>query len=164
MSMALSSWLASLKVDVTAVTPVQANFHAGLRCNGIDAADVTGVTYTGGNAAVETSVTAAENQTLQPEPAQALGSTPVTVVTAEKINADSQVTEAAATPTQTEPRRRFRPRERWLTHSEQLAATAYYAHHFSCLTCIAAGRGDCYGKRCELGLALWSEYDGADNR
>ena len=64
--MALKSWLASLKSDVTAVTAVQAPVHAGLRCNGIEAQDVTGVTEMGGSAAVETSVTVAGNQTLHP--------------------------------------------------------------------------------------------------
>lgn len=87
--MALKSWLASLKSDVTPVTPVQAPIHAGLRCNGMEAADVTGVTDLGGGVSVETSVTAAENQTLQPEPAWALGCTLVTSVTAQKINTEA---------------------------------------------------------------------------
>ena len=162
--MALSSWLASLKTDVSNVSGVQAPIHGGLSRYVTETAGVSGVSKTGGVVVGDTADTARERQTYQAQPAWALACTGDTSDTAEKINADSQVTEAAATPTQTEPRRRFRPRERWLTHSEQLAATAYYAHHFSCLTCIAAGRGDCYGKRCELGLALWSEYDGADNR
>ena len=34
-------------------------------------------------------------------------------------------------------------------------AAAYHAHHFSCQTCIAAGKGDRYGLRCGVGTALW---------
>jgi len=37
-------------------------------------------------------------------------------------------------------------------------AAAYYAHHFKCPTCQAAGRGARYGLRCGTGAALWSAY------
>ncbi len=37
-------------------------------------------------------------------------------------------------------------------------AAAYYAHHFNCPTCIAAGRGSRYGQRCGAGSALWRLY------
>lgn len=37
-------------------------------------------------------------------------------------------------------------------------AGAYHAHHFSCQTCIAAGRGDRYGQRCGAGMTLWHAY------
>ena len=37
-------------------------------------------------------------------------------------------------------------------------ATAYYAHHFTCPTCTAAGRGAHYGRRCAVGTALWRPY------
>jgi len=37
-------------------------------------------------------------------------------------------------------------------------ASAYLAHHFNCTTCIAAGRGAQYGKRCGAGTALWRAY------
>ena len=37
-------------------------------------------------------------------------------------------------------------------------AAAYHAHHFSCPTCIAAGRGAMYGLRCGTGMALWRLY------
>lgn len=37
-------------------------------------------------------------------------------------------------------------------------AAAYHAHHFSCRTCIAAGRGTRGGQRCSAGLALWNTY------
>lgn len=35
-------------------------------------------------------------------------------------------------------------------------ADAYHKHHFSCPTCIAAGKG--YGLRCGVGAALWAIY------
>jgi hypothetical protein len=37
-------------------------------------------------------------------------------------------------------------------------AAAYHAHHFNCPTCIAAGRGSRYGRRCGAGMALWRAY------
>ena len=37
-------------------------------------------------------------------------------------------------------------------------AVEYHAHHFGCLTCIAAGRGVRYGMRCGTGAALWTNY------
>ncbi len=37
-------------------------------------------------------------------------------------------------------------------------AAAYYAHHFHCPTCIAAGRGSQYGPRCGAGVTLWRAY------
>lgn len=37
-------------------------------------------------------------------------------------------------------------------------AANYYAHHFGCKTCIAAGRGAGYGSRCNQGAALWENY------
>ena len=39
----------------------------------------------------------------------------------------------------------------------ELAAT-YYAHHFGCADCIAAGRGHMYGERCAGGAVLWKNY------
>ena len=57
----------------------------------------------------------------------------------------------------------FRQRGPWLTGTEQSAAQAYHAHHFNCHTCIAAGRGIRYGRRCAVGLALWHAYTGADD-
>ena len=38
-------------------------------------------------------------------------------------------------------------------------AQAYHNHHFSCPTCIAAGRGAVYGLRCGVGAALWTSYE-----
>lgn len=37
-------------------------------------------------------------------------------------------------------------------------AVLYHRHHFSCIHCIAAGRGQRYGKRCTVGLDLWNSY------
>ena len=37
---------------------------------------------------------------------------------------------------------------------------AYYSHHFNCRTCIAAGRGPVYGKRCSVGIVSWRAYSG----
>jgi hypothetical protein len=38
---------------------------------------------------------------------------------------------------------------------------AYLAHHFNCPSCIAAGRGVCYGQRCGAGAMLWAQYSDA---
>ena len=35
---------------------------------------------------------------------------------------------------------------------------AYQAHHWTCHACQAAGRGQQYGQRCAMGLALWVSY------
>lgn len=35
-------------------------------------------------------------------------------------------------------------------------ADAYYGHHFTCKTCIAAGQG--YGQRCGVGTSMWRRY------
>lgn len=37
---------------------------------------------------------------------------------------------------------------------------AYQAHHWTCTTCISAGKG--YGLRCGVGMALWAVYDEVD--
>ena len=161
--MGLNSWLASLKVDVSNVSGVQAPIHAGLGRYVTDTADVSGVSGSGGMVASDTADTAREKLTYQAQPAWALACTGDTADTCKKINADIQSTEAAATPTQTEPKRIFRQRGPWLTDTEQSAARVYHAHHFSCHQCIAAGRGDRYGRRCAVGLALRSNYTGTDD-
>ena len=38
------------------------------------------------------------------------------------------------------------------------ASVLYHRHHFHCIQCIAAGRGQRYGKRCAVGLDLWTSY------
>ena len=43
-------------------------------------------------------------------------------------------------------------------------AAAYYSHHHQCRTCIAAGRGKRYGRRCAIGTALWNQYTWLCNR
>jgi hypothetical protein len=161
--MALKSWLASLKADVSSVSGVQVPIHAGLDRYFTETADVSGVSGSGGMVASDTADTAGNMQTYQAQPAWALACTGDTADTCKKINADIQATEAAATPTQTGPKRIFRQRGPWLTDVEQSAAQAYHVHHFNCHTCIAAGRGTHYGRRCIVGLALWSDYTGTDD-
>ncbi len=163
--MALKSWLASLQVDVTAVTPVQANIHAGSDCNGTKTADVTGVTDTGGGNVLVTAVTAVENQTLQPEPNIHEGCTAVTSVTCKTIDtqahaANELLNGELLTQQAPEPKRLFRQHGPWLTGRQALDAKAYHLHHFNCPQCIAAGRGERYGGRCAVGLALWIGYTG----
>lgn len=50
---------------------------------------------------------------------------------------------------------------RGLTPDQRALAEAYYAHHFGCRACIAAGRGAGYGERCGVGLGLWRAYQDA---
>lgn len=157
--MGIKSWLASIKSDVTAVTPVQGPIHASLRCNGIETERVTGFTDMGRSVAVEMSVTAVENQTLQSESAWALGCTLVTSVTTKNINteahAKNELLSSDQLTAQTEKAKRiFMQRGPWLTDTEQSAARMYHMHHFNCNTCIAEGRGKRYGNRCTVGLAL----------
>ena len=161
--MALKSWLASLKADVSNVSGVQAPIHAGLGRYVTETADVSGVSGSGGMGAIDTADTVGNMQTYQAQPAWALACTGDTADTCRKTNADIQTTDEVPTPTQTEPRRLFRQRGPWLTVTEQSAAQAYHAHHFNCHQCIAAGRGSWYGRRCTVGLALWSNYTGTDN-
>ena len=156
--MALKSWLASLKAGVSNVSGVQAPIHAGLGRYATETADVSGVSGQGGMVASDTADTAGEKQAYQAQPAWALACTGETADTDRKTNADIQTTEAAATPAQTGPKRLFRQRGPWLTDAEQSAAKAYYAHHFGCRYCIAAGRGMRYGECCQVGAALWSAY------
>lgn len=42
-------------------------------------------------------------------------------------------------------------------------AQAYHLHHFTCPTCIAAGRGSQYGLRCGVGASLWAIYQNQIN-
>lgn len=161
--MALKSWLASLKADVSNVSGVQAPIHAGLGRYVTETADVSGVSGSGGMVASDTADTAGNMHTYQAQPAWTLACTGDTADTCKKINADIQTTEAAPTLTQTVPKRLFRQRGPWLSGAEQSAAQAYHGHHFNCRTCIAAGRGTRYGRRCALGLALWNDYTGADD-
>jgi hypothetical protein len=160
--MALSSWLASLKADVSNVSAVQDPIHAGLGRYVNETADVSGVSRWGGMATSDTVDTAGNMQTYQAQPAWVLACTGDTADTSKEIDTDIQTTDAAATPTQCGTKRVFRQRGRWLTGTEQSAAQDYHAHHFNCHTCIAAGRGIGYGKRCAFGLVLWNTYRGVD--
>ena len=159
--MALKSWLASLKADVSNVSGVQAPIHAGLGRYVTETADVSGVSGRGGMVASDTADTAGNMQAYQAQPAWALACTGDTADTCRQTNSDIQTTEAAPTPTLAEPKRLFRQRRPWLTGAEQSAAQAYHAHHFNCHTCIAAGRGIRYDRRCAVGLAMWLTYTGA---
>ena len=168
--MALDALWAVLIPEVSGVSEVQAPIYAGLRDTPTVLSEVSRVSSNESGSTVaalpggaDTPDTPPENARYQAQPSWALGCTLDTPDTPEKINADIQRTEAAATPTQTEPTRLFRQRGPWLTDTEQSAAQVYHAHHFSCHQCIAAGRGDRYGKRCAVGLALRSDYTGTDD-
>ena len=161
--MSLESWLASLRSDVSTVSGVQALIHKGFSRYVTETADSSGVSETGATGAGDTAETAVDIQTYQAKALISLGCTGDTADTCKTINADIQTTDAAATPTQTGPKRLFRQRGPWWSDRAQSAAQAYHAHHFSCQTCIAAGRGIRYGRRCAVGLALWHAYTGADN-
>ena len=84
--MALESWLASLKPNVTDVTHVTAITSKGLRCNVREKPNVTGVTESD----FVTSVTSEKNQTLHRKPILGMAVTSVTSVTCEIINTDTQ--------------------------------------------------------------------------
>ena len=160
--MALKSWLASLKKDVSGVSGVHAPVHAGLGRYVTDMADVSGVSASGsgGMVASDTADTAAQNQTYQAQPAWALGCTADTGDTWQKINVNIQTTDTAATSTRSEQQRVVRQCGPWLSESESVASKVYDEHHFKCHQCIAASRGDRYGSRCGMGLALWNDYTG----
>ena len=168
--MALDAFWAVLIPEVSRVSEVQAPIHAGLRDTPAVLPEVSRVSSNDSGSTVTTIISDAdtpdtplENARYQAQPAWALGCTPDTPDTPEKINPDIQNTDAAASLTRTEPKRLFRQRGPWLTGAEQLAAQAYQAHHFNCHQCIAAGRGIRYGRRCIVGLALCSDYTGADD-
>ena len=154
--MALKSWLASLKADVSNVSGVQAPIHAGLGRYVSETTGVSGVSGSGGMVVSDTADAAGNMQAYQAQPSWALACTGDTADTYRKNNTDTQYTEAAAT--QTEPKRVFRQRGPCLNDTDKLVARAYHTHHFSCHPCIAAGRGNQYGRRCPVGLALWSDY------
>jgi hypothetical protein len=140
--MALDAMWAVLTREVLRVSEVQAPIPGGLG---------------------DTPDTLPENARYQAQPAWALGCTLATFDAPKKNNTDNQTTEAAATPTQTAPKRLFRQCGPWLNSAEQSAAQAYHAHHFNCHQCTAAGRDTRYGRRCAVGLALWTDYTGADD-
>ena len=156
--MALESWLASLKSDVSNVSGVQVSIHAGLDRYVTETADVSGVASVGCIVVIDTAATASEKLTYQAQPAWTLGCTADTSDTLKKINTYIQTTEVASSPTKTEPRLLISERRQWLTSAEHLAAQAYHGHHFNCCLCISAGKGIGYGQRCNAGLAFWKTY------
>ena len=166
--MALDALWAVLIPEVSGVSKVQAPIHAGLRDTPAVLPEVSRVSSNDSGGTVttipsnaDTPDTPLENVRYQAQAAWALGCTLDTPDTPEKINADIQSTETAATPTQFGEKRLFRQRGPWLTGAEQSAAQTYYGHHFNCHSCIAAGRGTQYGRRCAVGLALWNDYNGS---
>ena len=173
--MALDALWAVLIPEVSGVSKVQAPIHAGLRDTPVVLPEVSGVTsndsggtvgaITGGT---DTPDTPPENVRYQAQPAWALDCTPDTHATPERINTEpfaggELLSGDLLVPTPTEPKRLFRQRGPWLTDTEQSAARAYHGHHFNCSSCIAAGRGNQYGVRCAVGLALWNDYTGAED-
>lgn len=170
--MALDALWAVLIPEVSEVSEVQAPVYAGFTDTPAVSPGVSGVSgMTGGRpdaammGGMDTPDTPLENVRYLAQPAWALGCTLDTPDTPEKINADIQTTEAGATRTLTlsELKRLFRKRGPWLTDTEQTKARAYHSHHFNCHTCIAAGRGIRYGRRCAVGLALWIDYADENN-
>jgi len=166
--MALKSWLASLKADVSNVSGVQAPIHAGLGRYVTETTGVSGVSGTGGMVASDTADTAGNMQAYQAQPAWALACTGDTADTCKTIDTEANAANELLSgelliTTPTEPKRLFRQRGPWLTDTEQTAAKAYHLHHSHCHQCIAAGRGTRYGRRCAVGLALWNDYAGTDD-
>ena len=139
--MALKSWLASLKADVSNVSGVQAPIHAGL---GRYVTESTGVSGLGGMVASDTADTAGNMQAYQAQAAWALACTGDTADTYKKINTETRAANDLLlgnllTVAPTGPKRIFRQRGPWLAGTEQSAAQAYHGRHFNCHTCIAAG-------------------------
>jgi predicted dehydrogenase len=168
--MALDALWAVIIPEVSRVSEVQAPIHAGLRDTPSVLPEVSGVSGNDGNGpgvavigSADTPDTSQEIVRYQALHAWALGCTLDTPDTHKKINAEIQTTEAAATLTLSESKRLFRKRGPWLTDTEQPKARAYHAHHFNCHTCIAAGRGIRYSRRCAVGLALWIDYTDENN-
>lgn len=165
--MALKSWLASLKTDVSGVSGVQAPIHAGLGRYVTETADVSGVSGSGGLVASDTGDTAAQNQTYQAKPAYSLGCTGDTGETCKEVNAKAHAANELLSgdllTQEPGPKRIFRQRGPWLTGQQALDAKAYNRHHFNCHQCIAAGRDQRYGGRCAVGLAFWGDYNGTDD-
>jgi hypothetical protein len=159
--MALNSWLASLKADVSNVSGVQAPIYSGLGRYVTESRGVSDVSGLDRMKASDTADTARHMQAYQAKPAWALACTGDTGDTCIKINSDLQTTDATQTPSQGRAKRLFKQRGPWLRGSEQSAALIYHAHHFNCHTCIAAGRGTRYGRRCANGQTLWNTYLGS---
>ena len=172
--MALKSWLAALKSDVSHVSGVQAPIHAGLGRYVTETAGVSGVSGTDGVVASDTADTSGFPVPYQANPLIPLACTGDTADTCKTIDTEANaanellsgelLTDLSQNSAKAiEPKRLFRQRGPWLTGTEQSAAKAYHLHHFHCHQCIAAGRGILYGRRCAVGLALWTDYTGAND-
>ena len=168
--MALDALWAVLIPEVSQVSEVQAPIHEGLRDTPAFLPEVSRVSSNDSGSTVATRPSGADTPDTPPEivryraqPAWALGCTLDTPDTPEKINNEAHAANDLLlgdllTAAPTGPRRVFRRCGPWLTVTEQSAAQAYHAHHFSCHQCIAAGRSDRYGRRCDTGLAMWTAY------
>ena len=173
--MALDALWAVLIPEVSGVSKVQAPIHAGLRDTPAILPEVSKVSSMAGsgaddraNGGADTPDTPPEIVRYQAQPAWALGCTLDTPDTPKKIYTEAHAANDLLlgdrlTVAPTGPKRLFRRRGPWLTGTEQSAAQTYHAHHFSCHQCIAAGRGIRYGRRCAVGLALWSDYTEKDD-
>jgi len=98
--MGLDSLLIRLKRDVSPVSDVQPNIHAGYSRYGTETAGVSGVSDPALIGAADTSDTAAKNHPYQPEPAWNKACTADTSETCKKINAEpgfSAATQKVAT-------------------------------------------------------------------
>jgi hypothetical protein len=169
--MALESLWALLNGEVSEVSKVQTCIHAGLRdtpsflpeVSRVSSNDLNGP-WTSDASSIDTPDTPPENVRYQPQPAWILGCTLDTPDTPEKINNEVHPANEMLSGDQftTEHKRLFKEHWLGLTDTEQSAALMYHTHHFNCNTCIAAGRGNRYGNRCNVGLTLWSNYQGTD--
>ena len=147
--MALDALWAVLIPEVSQVSEVQAPNHEGLRDTPAVLPEVSRVSSNDSGSPfanipgdADTLDTPPEIVGYQVQSAFALGCTLDTPDTPEKIN-----NEACAT-------------NDLLWGEELTAAQTYHIHHFNCNTCIAAGRGNRYVNRCNIGLGLWNTYRG----
>lgn len=171
--MALDALWALLNPAVSRVSEVQAPIHASLCDTPAVLAEVSRVSSNDCEGQVAAMIEGADTPDTPPKSvryqaksAWALGCTLDTSDTPKKTNTEANsatdlLLGELLTAAPVEPKRLFRQRRPWLTDSEQSAAQAYHAHHFKCYTCIAAGRGIRYGRRCAVGRALWHDYTGA---
>lgn len=101
--MALDSLLIRLKSDVSPVSDVQPNIHAGFSRYGAETAGVSGVSDLALNCAADTPDTAAKNHSYQPEPAWNKACTADAGDTRKKINADPGFVAATQKPPANDP-------------------------------------------------------------
>lgn len=172
--MALDALWAVLNPGVSQVSEVQAPVYAGFADTPAVLSEVSQVSGThGGDAGAaviggsDTPDTPPENVRYQAEPFIHAGCTLDTPDTCKTIDTEANAVNQPLsgellTPQTPEPKLLFRPHGPWLTGRQALDAKEYQLHHFNCPNCIAAGRGERYGRRCAVGLALWINYNGED--